>query len=160
MRSIVCSFAIVAAVVGCAQVYAPTSSNPALLRLPVSGSFGVGDQITLAAIDGISVQAAVQSGDYWRIDPGTRRLTLSYEASKKIVGARVAGSPLVLDTKLDAGRKYQVIFESSNVGVKAFVLRESDKRVVSNVAETQLMPAPATYPSPPPFFQIPAVRRR
>jgi hypothetical protein len=160
MRSVVCSLAIFLALVGCAQVYTPTSKNPALVRMPVSGSFGVGDQISLVAIDGVSVDATANAGKEWRIDPGARRLTVTYEASKKIVGPRVASSPLVLNTKLEPVMKYQVICESSETGVKAFVRRESDNRIVSNVAESSLISAPPTYPSPPPTFQIPAVRRR
>ena len=159
MRGVACSLAIFLALVGCAQVYTPTSKNPALVRMPVSGSFGVGDQISLVAIDGVSVDAAANAGGEWRIDPGTRRLTVTYEASKKIVGPRVATSPLILNTKFVPGIKYQVVCESSDTGVKAFVRRQSDNRVVSNVAESPLMSAPPTYPSPPPLFQIPAVRR-
>jgi hypothetical protein len=160
MRSVACSLAIVLAIVGCAQVYTPTSKNPALVRVPISRAFGVGDQINLIAIDGVSVDAALKNGEFWHIDPGIRRLTIAYEASNKIVGARVAASPLVLNAKLEAGAKYHVVCESSDTGVKAFVRQESNRRIVSNVAESSLMPAPATYPSPPQLFQIPATRRR
>jgi hypothetical protein len=159
MRGVVCSLAIALVFAGCAQLYAPTSKNPALVRVPVSGGFGVGDQINLVAIDGVSVDAATHASGEWRIDPGTRRLTISYEASKKIVGARVAASSLVVDAKLDAGIKYNVVCEGSDLGVKAFLRQESNGRIVSNVAESQLIPAPPTYPSPPPTFQIPDVRR-
>jgi hypothetical protein len=159
MRGAVCSLAIALVFAGCAQPYAPTSKNPALVRVPISNGFGVGDQINLVAIDGVSVDAAVNGGDYWRIDPGPRRLTITYEASKKIVGPRVAASALVLNAKLEAGTKYQVVCESSDAGVKAFLRQESNGQIVSNVAESQLVPAPATYPSPPTTFQIPAVRR-
>jgi hypothetical protein len=144
---------------GCAQLYTPTSKDPALVRVPVSDDFGVGDRINLVAIDGVSVDAAGNGSDYWRIDPGPRRLTIAYEAYKKIVGPRVAASPLVLNVKLEAGTKYQVVCESSDAGVKAFVRQQSTGRIVSNVAESPLMSAPATYPSPPPTFQIPAARR-
>jgi hypothetical protein len=157
MRGVVCSLAIVS--VGCAQLYTPTSKNPALVRVPVSASFGVGDQIHLVAIDQVSVDAAPNGGEDWRIDPGIRRLTITYEASKKIVGPRVATSPLILTAKLEAGTKYQIVCESSSAGVKAFVRRQSDNRGVSNVAKSSLMSAPPTYPSPPPTFQIPAIRR-
>ena len=159
MRGAVCLLAMFLAFAGCAQLYTPTSRNPALVRVPVSNGFGVGDQINLVAIDGVSVDAAVNGGDYWRIDPGPRKLTISYEASKKIVGPRVASSPLVLNAKLEAGTKYQIVCESSDAGVRAFVRQQSTGRIVSNVAESALMSAPATYPSPPPMFQIPAVRR-
>lgn len=159
MRGAVCLIAMFSAFAGCAQLYTPTSRNPALVRVPVSNGFGVGDQINLVAIDGVSVDAAVNGGDYWRIDPGPRRLTITYEASKKIVGPRVATSPLVLNAKLEAGAKYQVVCESSDAGVRAFVRQQSTRRIVSNVAESALMSAPATYPSPPPTFQIPAIRR-
>jgi hypothetical protein len=159
MRSVACSLAIVLAIVGCAQVYTPISKNPALVRVPVSRAFGVGDQINLVAIDGVSVGTKANGGDYLRVDPGTRRLTITYEASKKIVGPRVAASPLVLNAKLEEGMNYQVVCESSDPGVKAFVRQESNRRIVSNVAESSLMPAPATYPSPPTLFQIPARRR-
>jgi hypothetical protein len=159
MRSVVCSLAIALVFAGCAQLYAPASKNPALVRVPVSRAFGVGDQINLVEIDGVSVDATVKDLNYWRIDPGKRRLTIAYEASKKIVGARVAASLLVLDAKLDAGIKYEVVCESSDLGVKAFVRQQSTGRIVSNVAESQLIPAPATYPSPPTLFQIPSVRR-
>jgi hypothetical protein len=101
----------------------------------------------------------VKGRNYWRIDPPTHRLTIAYEASKKIVGARVAASSLLLDAKLDAGIKYDVVCESSDLGVKAFLRQELNGRIVSNVAESQLIPAPATYPSPPTLFQIPAIRR-
>jgi hypothetical protein len=144
---------------GCAQIYTPTSKDPALVRVPVSNGFGVGEQIHLVAIDGISVDAAGNGGDYWRIDPGPRRLTIAYEASKKIVGPRVAASPLVLNVKLKAGTKYQVVCESSDAGVKAFGRQQSTGRIVSNLAESPLMSAPATYPSPLPTFPIPAARR-
>jgi hypothetical protein len=156
MRGVVCSLAI--ALVGCAQLYTSTSKNPALVHVPVSRGF-VGDQINLVAIDGVSVDATSNGGDYWRIDPGTRQLTVSYEASRKIVGARVATSPLVLNAKLEPGMKYQIVCESSETGVKAFVRQELNRRIVSNVAQSSLMSAPPTYPSPPPIFQIPAVRR-
>jgi hypothetical protein len=159
MRGAACLLATFLAFAGCAQLYTPTSRNPALVRVPVSNGFGVGDQINLVAIDGVSVDAAMNGGDYWRIDPGPRRLTITYEASKKIVGPRVATSPLVLNAKLEAGAKYQVICESSDTGVNAFLRQESNGRIVSNVAESSLMSAPATYPSPPPTFQIPAIRR-
>jgi hypothetical protein len=158
MRGVIFSFAIAVAIAGCAQVYTSTSNNPALVRLPVSHAFGVGDQINIVAIDSVSIDPAVKQGGYLRVDPGMRRLTVTYEASNKIVGARVA-SPLVLEAKLETGAKYQVICESSDIGVKAFLRREPNGRVVSNVAESSLMPAPATYPSPPQLFQIPAVRR-
>jgi hypothetical protein len=154
MRSIICSIALIA-IVGCAEVYKPTSNNPALLRMPASGSFGVGDQISLAAIDGVSVDAPTAQGDYWRIDPGMRQLKITYEASNRIVGPRVAAPPLILNAKLEQGRKYEVILESSTIGVKAFVRQEANKHVVSNIAETALVTTPATYPSPPPFWQIP-----
>lgn len=157
MRGVVCSLAI--ALASCAQLYTSTSRNPALVHVPVSLSFGVGDQINLVAIDGVSVDAMTNGGDYWRIDPGTRQLTVSYEASRKIVGARVATSPLVLNAKLEPGMKYQIVCESSETGVKAFVRQELNRRIVSNVAQSSLMSAPPTYPSPPPNFQIPAVRR-
>ena len=160
MRSVACSLAIVLAFVGCAQVYTATSKNPALVRLPISRAFGVGNQINLVAIDGVSVDAALRNGEYWRIDPGLRRFTIAYEASNKIVGARVAASPLVLNVKLEAGAKYQVVCESSHAGVKAFLRQESNRRIVSNVAESSLMRAPATYLSPPQLFQIPATRWR
>ena len=159
MRGAACLLATFLAFAGCAQLYTPTSRNPALVRVPVSNGFGVGDQINLVAIDGVSVDAAMNGGDYWRIDPGPRRLTITYEASKKIVGPRVATSPLVLNAKLEAGAKYQVICESSDTAVNAFLRQESNGRIVSNVAESSLMSAPATYPSPPPTFQIPAIRR-
>ena len=159
MRGAVCLIAMFLAFAGCAQLYTPTSRNPALVRVPVSNGFGVGDQINLVAIDGVSVDAAVNGGDDWRIDPGPRRLTISYEASKRIVGPRVAASPLVLNVKLEAGAQYQVVCESSDAGVKAFVRQQSNGRIVSNVAESSLISAPPTYPSPPPTFQIPAVRR-
>jgi hypothetical protein len=121
MRGVVCSLAMLFAFAGCAQLYAPTSRNPALVRVPVSASFGVGDQIHLVAIDGASVDAAANAGGEWRIDPGMRRLTITYEASKKIVGPRVASSPLALNAKLEPGTNYQVVCESSDAGVKAFV---------------------------------------
>jgi hypothetical protein len=159
MRGAVCLIAMFLAFAGCAQLYTPTSRNPALVRVPVSNGFGVGDQINLVAIDTVSVDAAVNGGDYWRIDPGPRELTISYEASKKIVGPRVAASPLVLNAKLEAGTKYQIVCESSDAGVRAFVRQQSTGWIVSNVAESALMSAPATYPSPPPTFQIPAIRR-
>jgi len=160
MRGVVCSLAIASVFAGCAQVYAPTSKNPALVRVPVSRAFGVGDQINLVEIDGVSVDATVKDRNYWRIDSGMHRLAIAYEASKKIVGARVAASSLVLDAKLEAGTEYQVVCESSDTGVKLFLRQESNGRLVSNVAESSLMPAPATYPSPPTLFQIPDVRRR
>ena len=160
MRGVVCSLAIALIFAGCAPLYAPASKNPALVRVPVSRAFGVGDQINLVEIDGVSVDATVKDRSYWRIDPGVHRLTIAYEASNKIVGARVAASLLVLDAKLDAGIKYDVVCESSDRGVKAFLRQESNGRLVSNVAESSLMPAPATYPSPPTLFQIPDVRRR
>ena len=158
MRGAVCLVATFLGLAGCAQIYIATSKNPALVGAPVSNGFGVGDQINLVAIDGVSVDAAGNGGDYWRIDPGPRRLTVTYEASKKIVGPRVATSPLVLNVKLEAGTKYQIVCESSDAGVKAFVRQQSTGRIVSNVAESALMSAPGTYPSPPPTFQIPAVR--
>jgi hypothetical protein len=160
MRSVACSLAIVLAIVGCAQVYTPTSRDPALVRVPVSHAFGIGDQINLVAIDGVSVDTKANRGDYLRVDPGMRRLTITYEASKKIVGPRVAAAPLELNAKLETGAKYQVVCESSETGVKAFLRQESNRRIVSNVVESSLMPAPATYPSPPQLFQIPATRRR
>jgi hypothetical protein len=159
MRGAIGSLAIVFAILGCAQVYNPASKNPALVRVPVSHAFGVGDQINIVAIDSVSIDTAVKGDDYLRVDPGVRRLTIAYEASKKIVGPRVAASPLVLTARLQVGTKYQLVCESSDVGVKAFVRRESNGRVVSNVAESTLISAPATYPSPPTLFQIPAVRR-
>jgi len=160
MRSVACSLAIVLAFSGCGQVYTPTSKNSALLRVPISRAFGVGDQINLVAIDGVSVDATLKNGEYWRIDPGIRRLTIAYEASNKIVGGRVAASALMLSAKLEAGARYQVVCESSDTGVKTFIRQESNRRIVSNVAESSLMPAPVTYPSPPQLFQIPATRRR
>ncbi|HWY40838.1 MAG TPA: hypothetical protein VNX27_08585 [Chthoniobacterales bacterium] len=159
MRGVVCSLAIALVFAACAQLYAPASKNPALVRVPVSRAFGVGDQINLVEIDGVSVDATVKDRNYWRIDPRVRRLTIAYEASNKIVGARVAASLLVLDAKLAAGIKYDVVCESSDLGVKAFLRQESTGRIVSNVAESQLISAPATYPSPPTPFQIPVGRR-
>ena len=102
MRSVACSLAIVLAFVGCAQVYTATSKNPALVRLPISRAFGVGNQINLVAIDGVSVDAALRNGEYWRIDPGLRRFTIAYEASNKIVGARVAAGA---QCKIGGGRE-------------------------------------------------------
>ena len=160
MRGAACSLAIILATVGCAQLYTPASANPAVVQMSFSGSFGVGDEINIVAIDGVSVDAAANASHQWRIDPGSRRLTLTYEASNKILGPRVAASPLVLNTKLEAGKHYQILCETSQAGVRAFVRRQSDNRIVSNVAESSLISAPATYPSPPPFFQIPAGRRR
>jgi hypothetical protein len=157
MCGVACSLAICRALNGCAQIYAPTSKNPALVHVPATAAFGVGDQIHLVAIDGVSVGTAV-NGEDWRIDPGTRQLAINYEASKKIVGPRVASSPLVLKAKLEPGMKYEVIVEGSKTGVKAFVRRQSDNRIVSNSAESSLISAPPTYPSPPPLFQIPALR--
>src|SRR4029077_20360810 len=103
MRGVVCSLAIALVFAGCAQLYAPASKNPALVRVPVSRAFGVGDQINLVAIDGVSVETKANAGDYLRVDPGMRRLTITYEASKKLVGPRVAASPLVLNAKLEEG---------------------------------------------------------
>ena len=133
MRSVACSLAIVLTIVGCAQVYTPTSKNPALVQVPISRAFGVGDQINLIAIDGVSVDAALRNDEYWRIDSGIRRLTIACEASNKIVGARLAASALLLNAKLEAGAKYQVVCQSSDTGVKAFVRRESSGRIVSNL---------------------------
>ena len=81
-------------------------------------------------------------------------------AGKRARQLMSGASPLVLNAKLETGAKYQVVCESSDTGVKAFLRQESNRRVVSNVAESSLMPAPATYPSPPQLFQIPATRRR
>jgi len=117
MRGAVCSVAILC--LGCAQIYAPTPKNPALVRVPASAGFGIGDQIHLVAIDDTSVDASPNVGNQWQIDPGVRRLTVTYEASKKIVGPRVASSPLILTAKLAPGANYQVVCESSSAGVKA-----------------------------------------
>jgi hypothetical protein len=160
MPRVACLFAIALMIVGCAQLYTPTSKNPALVRMPPSGIFGVGDQINLVATDGISVDANANAGGEWRIDPGPRRLTITYEASRKIVGPRVAASPLILSAKLEPGMAYRVIVEASDIGVKAFLRQESTNRTVSNVAETSLISAPLPYPSATPLLVIPAAHRR
>ncbi len=105
MRGVICSVAIIVVIVGCAQVYTPASKNPAWCECRFHDAFGVGDQINIVAIDSVSIDTAVKEGDYLRVDPGVRRLTIAYEASKKIVGARVAASPLSLQCKIGTGHE-------------------------------------------------------
>jgi hypothetical protein len=141
---------------GCANLYHATSPNPALVQVPnvnhgpnVMG-VGVVDSFDLVAVDGQAVGMPMTDRDFRRIDPGTRRLTLVYEGNKRVLGPKFTAPPIVLYAKLEAGHRYKVICESTDVSVKGYVRDLGTGRIVSNVAEASLLlePAPATVPVP------------
>ena len=151
------SFAISLALAGCAHLYAPTSKNPALVQTPpVSHGFGSADHITLIAVDGVSVGMALTDRDYRRVDPGSHRLAIVYEGNKALLGPHFTSTPLVVNAKLEAGKKYQVICQTSDVAVKIFVRDQSTAKIVSNTAESSLTLAPESNPGPPILIPIPA----
>ncbi|PYL36806.1 MAG: hypothetical protein DMF34_12510 [Verrucomicrobia bacterium] len=148
------------ALTGCAHLYTAASKNPALVQLPpVSHGFGSADHINLIAVDGVSVGMALTDRDYRRIEPGTRRLAISYEGNKALLGPHFTSVPLVIHAKLEAGRKYQVICQTSDVSVKVFVRDAATGRTVSDTAESPLTLAPETGGGPPILIPIPAAHR-
>jgi hypothetical protein len=156
---VVCFVAISIVSAGCAHLYAPTSKNPALVQTPpVSHGFGSADHITLIAVDGVSVGMALTDRDYRRVDPGLHRLAIVYEGNKALLGPHFTSTPLVVNAKLESGKKYQVICQTSDVAVKIFVREQDSGRIVSNTAESSLTLAPENNPGPPILIPIPARR--
>ena len=142
--------------VGCAHYYRASSSNPALVQVPrvahgtnVLG-IGVADSFDLLAVDGQTVGIPMTDKDFRRIDPGTHRLALVYEGNKRVLGPRYTAPPLVLTASLEAGHRYRVICESSDVAVKGYVRDLGTNQIVSNTAEAPLLlqPEGASVPTP------------
>ena len=129
--------------IGCARLYQPTSSNPAFIQVPV---VGISDSLNLVAVDG-QTMGAPNDRDFWRIDPGARRLAVAYQ-----------GNPIVLNAALGAGHRYRIVCEATDVSVKGYVRDLETNKIVSNIAEQALMFQPARPISSPPL-QIPVVPR-
>jgi hypothetical protein len=130
--------------IGCAQFYQPTSSNPALVQVPV---VGVSDSLSLVAVDGQTI-GVPNDRYFWRIDPGTHRLGVLYQ-----------GNPTVLNARLDAGHRYRIVCETTDVLVKGYVCDLGTNKIVSNIAEQPLMSQPARPIVSPPLA-IPVASRR
>jgi hypothetical protein len=129
---------------GCAQPYRATSSNPALVQVPV---VGVADSFDLVAVDGQTLGTPTTDRDFRRIDPGTHRLAMVYH-----------GNPLVLNAKLQAGHRYRIVCETTDVSVKGYVRDLGTNKIVSEVAEQPLM-LPTARPVVSPPLAIPVVPR-
>ena len=110
---------------GCAQPYRAASSNPALVQVPI---VGVTDSFDLVAVDGQTMGIPMTDRDFRRIDPGAHRLAVVYQ-----------GNPLVLNAKLQAGHRYRIVCETTDVSVKGYVRDLRTNKIVSNVAEQPLM---------------------
>jgi hypothetical protein len=131
-------------VVSCAQAYRATTSNPALVQVPV---VGVADSFDLIAVDGQTVGTPTTNRDFRRIDPGTHRLAMVSQ-----------GTPLVLNAKLQAGHRYRIVCETTDVSVKGYVRDLGTNKIVSEVAEQPLMLQTARPVVSPPLA-IPVVPR-
>ena len=129
--------------IGCAQLYQPTSSNPAFIQVPV---VGISDSLNLVAVDGQTMRAPNDRG-FWRIDPGAHRLAVAYQ-----------GNPIVLNAKLEAGHRYRIMCEVTTVSVKGYVRDLVTKKLVSDFAEQSLM-LPTARPIVTPPLAIPVAPR-
>jgi|ERR1700736_1071730 hypothetical protein len=112
-------------VASCAQPYLATSSNPALVQVPV---VGISDSLSLIAVDGQTMGTPAVDRDFHRIDPGVHRLTVTYQ-----------GNPLVLNAKLEGGHRYRIVCETIDVSAKGYVRDLGTNKIVSNIAEQPLM---------------------
>jgi hypothetical protein len=130
--------------IGCAQLYQPTSSNPAFIQVSV---VGISDSLNLVAVDGQTV-GAPNDRAFWRVDPGAHRLAVAYQ-----------GNPIVLNAKLEAGHHYRIVCEATDVSVKGYVRDLGTNKTVSNIAEQPLMLQTARPIVSPPLA-IPIAPRR
>jgi hypothetical protein len=129
--------------IGCTQLYQPTSSNPAFIQVPV---VGISNSLNLVAVDG-QTMGAPNDRDFWRIDSGAHRLAVVYQ-----------GDLLILNARLGAGHHYRIVCETTDVSIKGYVRDLGTNKIVSNIAEQALMfqrPRPMSLPP----LQIPAVPR-
>lgn len=131
-------------VASCAQPYRATTSNPAMVQVPLVGA---ADSFGLAEVDG-QMMGAPSDHDFWRIDPGAHRLIIVYQ-----------GNPLVLNAKLEGGHRYRIACETTDVSVKGYVRDLGRNKIVSDVAEQSLM-LPAARPIVTPPLAIPVAPRR
>ena len=129
--------------IGCAQLYQPTSSNPAFIQVPV---VGISDSLNLVAVDGQMTEAP-NDRDSWRVDPGAHRLAVTYQ-----------GNPIVLNAKLEAAHHYRIVYEASDVSVKSYVRDLGANKIVSDVVEQSLV-SPAARPIVNPPLAIPVAPR-
>src|SRR5438105_1180670 len=132
----------------CGSLYHAKSANPALVQVPrvthgtnVAG-IGVADSFDLVAVDGQAMGMPMTDRDFRRIDPGMRRLALIYEGNKRLLGPRYTSPPIVLNAKLEAGHRYKIVCEASDVSVKGYVRDLGSNQIVSNVAEAPLLLGP------------------
>jgi hypothetical protein len=140
--------AVCSALSGCGHLYRATSSSPALVQVPrvAHGAdflgLGVADSFDLVAVDGQTMGMPMTDKDFRRIDPGIRRLALIYHGNKRVLAELYTSVPLVLNARLEAGHRYRVVCESSDVAVKGYVRDLGTNQVVSNVAEGPLLTQP------------------
>jgi hypothetical protein len=140
---------------GCAQPYLSASSNPALVQVP---SVGVTDSFDLVAVDGQTMSIPMTDRDFRRIDPGPHRLAVVYQGNKRFLGPDYTSFPLVLNAKLEAGHRYRIVCETTNVSVKGYVRDLGTNKIVSDVVEQPLM-LQTTRPVVPPPLAIPVAPR-
>lgn len=117
---------------------------------------GVADAFDLVAVDGQTMGMPMTDRDFRKIDPGTHRLAVVYQGNKRFLGPNYTAFPLVLNAKLEGGRRYRIVCETTDVSVKGYVRDLGTNKIVSNVAEQQLMlQTDRSIVSPP--LVIPAV---
>jgi hypothetical protein len=142
--------------IGCAHLYRATSSNPALVKVAV---VGLADSFDLVAVDGQTLGTPTTDRDFHRIDPGVHRLDVVYQGDKRFPGSNYTSFPLVLNTKLEAGHRYRIVCETTDVAVKGYVRDLGTNKVVSTIAEQPLMLQTARPIVSPPLA-IPVAPRR
>jgi hypothetical protein len=118
---------------------------------------GVADSFDLVAVDGQTMGIPMTDRDFRRIDPGTRRLAVVYQGSKRFLGPNYTAFPLVLNANLEAGHRYRIVCETTDVAVKGYVRDLGTNKIVSNIGEQSLMLQTARPVVSPPLV-IPVVR--
>lgn len=118
---------------------------------------GVADSFDLVAVDGQTMGIPMTDHDFRRIDPGMRRLAVVYEGNKRFLGPNFTSFPLVLNANLEAGHRYRIVCETTDVAVKGYVRDLGTNKIVSNIAEQSLILQTARPVVSPPLV-IPVVR--
>lgn len=152
MRGVIFSLATALTMVGCAQVYTPTSKNPAFVQVSDEWLNQHGAKVRFAAlveVDGRTMGAPAAGRDFWEIDPGEQRLTVTCQ-----------GIVLILNAKLQGGHRYRIVCaQTAWSSVQAHVRDLGTSKIVSNIAEQPLtLQTPRPIATPP--LAIPLVPRR
>jgi hypothetical protein len=119
---------------------------------------GVADSFDLVAVDGQTMGIPMTDRDFRRVDPGTHRLAVIYEGNKRFLGPNYTSFPLVLNAKLEAGHRYRIVCETTDVSVKGYVRDLGTNKIVSNIVEQPLILQNVRATVAPPLL-IPAPHR-